>query len=253
MILIHNLKSVMVWFPWSAFLKLEDSFEQCDDYNRDLISVLLIFAYYGPIMGLVLFAYLARYERYVFYEFLTVGMIWNTLCVMVFEIAIDLNGLPFASCNKDRDSHVDDNSSTAMFVSMYYIIYRVRSSWVLLSTKSSRTRNTELVYYGQYIAFVCVVVASSIYLKQWTWTEVMIGLLFSSVNATLFCLLLTDVISPNMANKNTRSYRFCDFMGLCVDKVFHDWPTAVVDRSHECLTTVGGELESLVSSSSSRK
>lgn len=259
MILIHSLKSVvtvvvvvvavMVWFPWGAFLKLEDSFKQCDDYSRNLISVLLIFAYYGPIMGLVLFAYLSRYERYAFYEFLTVGMIWNQVCVMLFELVVDLDGLPYASCNRDRDSHVDDNSSTAMFVSMYYIIYRIRSSWAFsASSNSRRTRNTEVVYYGGYIAFVCVVVASSIYLKLWTWTEVIIGLMFSAINAPLFCLMLTDVISHNISNRNSRTYKFCDYMGICMDKVFHDWPTAVVDKSHECLTVVGGELESLVSS-----
>lgn len=201
---------------------LEASVKSCPDYHRNFLSGTFIIITSFPYVFYGVALVLTHYERYMFYTFMFIGMVWNQVCGVAFSYAIDFTSLPSAECAINPGAHIDDNCASAVFVSLYFIIGRYRTP----QGAQPRANWEEFKYYSKFILITTLIIASNLYLELWTTFDMIMSAMFALINAPLFCFIVIDIIAYQLEHPFVKVT--CEIFGVSTDRIGRDWPSRIV-------------------------
>jgi hypothetical protein len=208
----------------SMFLMLQASARECHGYHTDDVisnAMLVMSAFPFVAQGVSLF--LSFWYQYLFYTFLFMGLFWTMIFTWALDHVADFSMLPVARCSLEHSgAHIDDNTADAVFVALFCIIVRYRCPVPDVHASHPRSQFNNVLYYVTFSIYPIATIASSLYLERWTVTDIVISVLFSCINAPLFCFILVDIIHHQLQHPYVK--KFCDFMSISNERIGHDWP-----------------------------
>ena len=137
------------------------------------------------------------FDPYLFAYFVANGTLINSLIIWALDSALPLSALSdYPACSMFRASHIDDNVSTVVFVSVFWLAVKYQKAKHLGPESSLLwTRDIALGLFA-----VAAVASSDLYLKMFNGYDILLGAGVGMAVGAALAWVLVRVIRPHLDN-----------------------------------------------------